>query len=131
MMQSQRILVGGAPIDVGVVLDLLPRIHGGRTDLTLLLEVSEVVTNSPGLEFPAQTNQAVSIVTNLDVALRLHIPRGSGVLLLDTSTSSNTGKGTGVLLSTEVDSTGKNAGSSPRVTRVIVPTSTSASTKNH
>src|SRR5262249_1657791 len=98
----------------------LPRIHKSSTDLTVLLRVSEAVTNSLGLETPASANGLVSVVTNLDVALRLQIPHGSGVLLLDESHPSNAGKGTGVILSPDTTAQWQQSGFSSRVRSVIV-----------
>ena len=118
MMQSQRVPVGGVPTDIGVVLDCLPRVHKDRTDLTIVFRVTEAITNSSVLESVATSNEFISMVTNFEVAARLQIPSGGGVLLLDGSHSPKAGKATSVFIST--DSGGQKASFSSRLTRVIV-----------
>jgi len=120
IMQSQRVLVNGAPTDTGVVLDCLPRVHKDRTDLTVVLRVTEPFTNIFGVNMFASSNVDISVLTNFEVAARLQIPPGGGVLLLDGAHSSDAGRATGVFISTDI--AGPKAGFSSRVTRIIAPT---------
>ena len=118
IMSSWRVSVAGVATDVGVVLGCLPRVHKDSTDLTVVLRVTEAITNS-GPETFASSNGVVSVATNFEVAARLQIPREGGVLLLDGTHSSNSGKATAVFIST--DSAPPKSGFSSRV-RAIVST---------
>jgi len=79
---GQSMSLNGLRNDVGLRLDCFPRIRGQSTDLFVDVTFSEATTNPAGtaaLGPPA----VISIQTNLDIAVRLQIPKGSGVLLLN------------------------------------------------
>ena len=86
--------------DVGFSLEVLPRIGRDFTDLTLLVQWSELVTNQPGAS-PSQTG-SISVRTNLAVAARIQIPNNSGIFLLDQRPPDPADKRLGIILSTEI-----------------------------
>ena len=62
-------------------LDCFPRIRRQSTDLFVDVTFSEATTNPAGAATLAPP-AVISIQTNLDIAARVQIPKGSGVLLL-------------------------------------------------
>ncbi len=93
------VYVQGAQLNVGFTVDFLPRVRRDSIDLTTVIALKEALTNrvvaSPGLP---ETN-VVSIQTNLIVAARFQIPKGSGVFLLNESNGAMHGKRIGVMIS--------------------------------
>ena len=72
----------GGLTQVGLAVDFYPRVLPHSTDLITALTVSELVTNSSAPNLPPAP---AFVRTNLDVAVRLQIPKGRGVLLIDAS----------------------------------------------
>jgi len=93
------VYVQGTQLNVGFTVDFLPRVRRDSIDLTTVIALKEALTNrvvaSPGLP---ETN-VVSIRTNLIVAARFQIPKGSGVFLLNESDGVMHGKRIGVMIS--------------------------------
>jgi hypothetical protein len=79
-------------------MDLLPRLRANSVDLSAILTFAEAVTNSAAAIELSGTN-GISIRTNLAVAVRVNIPTGSGVFLLDSSQEMTNGKRIGFILS--------------------------------
>jgi hypothetical protein len=80
MFVGSQMVLQGVTNQVGSVLDCLVRVRKQVNELTTAISLTEVVTNDAG---PSNTSVAI-IKTNLDLAARLQVPKGSGVLILDT-----------------------------------------------
>jgi len=93
------VYVQGAQRNVGLAMDFLPRVRRNSTDLTTIIALTEAVTNRTVAPAGLPETDVVSIQTNLIVAARIQIPRGSGVFLLDESTRAMHGKRIGVMIS--------------------------------
>jgi hypothetical protein len=96
LFQGQRIALNGSTNEVGCTFRCCPRVHPDCTDLMACITLSELVTNqalAPGGSAPV-----ILIQTNLDTALRLRIPRGSGFFLFDRSASDSSRKPIGVIV---------------------------------
>jgi hypothetical protein len=94
--QGQSVLLSGPPTQVGLSLGCCARVHADYTDLMACIALSELVTNE--VLAPGASSPLVSIQTNLDTALRLRIPKGSGVFLFDQSARDSGRKPIGVLI---------------------------------
>src|SRR5713226_5211105 len=91
--------IEGAQHQVGLVMDFLPRILRDSTDLTAIIALTEAVNNRIVAPAGLPESNAVSIQTNLIVAARFQIPKGSGVFLLNESDGVMHGKRIGVMIS--------------------------------
>jgi hypothetical protein len=80
---GESVALNGATNQVGLEAAFFPRVHRQSADLIAMIAYSEVVTNESGASNSLNEASAVTIQTNLDVAVRLQIPKGSGLLLLD------------------------------------------------
>jgi hypothetical protein len=72
---------------VGLRVDCFARVRNHSTDLFLEVMSSEAVPNqttATAAAGPSPTN-FISIQTNLSIGVRLQIPKGNGVLLIQTS----------------------------------------------
>jgi hypothetical protein len=94
--------VGGTPSNVGLVLDFLARVRREATDLTTVMTVTEAVTNWQAVTARSVPTNVVSTQTNLALAARIQIPKGSGVFLLQPSQGGTNGKSIAVLISAKV-----------------------------
>jgi hypothetical protein len=99
LFSGTSVQIDGLPISAGASVDLLGRVRPDATDLTLILNFSEVITNQPGGIPSLRPTNTVSIQTNLSVAARIQIPTATGVFLLDDSPSKTNRKRIGVVLS--------------------------------
>jgi len=79
------ISLNGSTTDVGLKLDCFARVHSKSTDLFVNVTVSEALTNLAVTAAAQRPAASVSIQTNLDIAARLQIPKGSGALLLNST----------------------------------------------
>jgi hypothetical protein len=77
---GQSVVLHGSTNQVGLETTYCTRTYQERTDLWMSAFFSEMVTNVPNGN--AAPGQEVLVVTNLDVALRLEVPRGNGLILL-------------------------------------------------
>jgi hypothetical protein len=78
--------MNGVKHDLWVKIDTFPRVRRNTTDLFATLTVldSQTTTNPVTLAEGASAQlPIVSTQTNLDAALRLQVPKNSGVLLID------------------------------------------------
>ncbi len=91
--------IEGTQHQVGLVVDFLPRILRNCTDLTAIIALTEAVTNRIVAPAGLPESNVVSIQTNLIVAARFQIPKGSGVFLLNESNGAMHGKRIGVMIS--------------------------------
>jgi len=96
MFQGQSITLGGSTNQVGLTLGCCARVHPDHTDLTACIALSEIVTNDAAI--PGGSSPFVSIRTNLDTALRLQVPRGSGFFLFDRGAGDSSRKPIGVII---------------------------------
>jgi hypothetical protein len=96
LFQGQSIALGGLTNQVGCALGCCVRVHPDYTDLTACITLSELATNQAAASVGSAP--LISIQTNLDTALRLQIPRGSGVFLVDQSSGDSTRKPVGVII---------------------------------
>src|SRR4051794_11754647 len=101
MSCSETVPINGTNQEFGLKADFLPLIHPESVDLMSILTVSELHTNRVG---PVEQAQSVglSVRTNLGVAARLQIPRGSGVFILQSSTAFAEGKVIGLILTSDL-----------------------------
>jgi hypothetical protein len=85
----------------GVIMDFSPRVRGDSINLTTITIVSEVATNEVAAipEGSGPPTNLVSIRTNLALAAKFHIPKGSGLFMLNNGRQANTGKTIGILIS--------------------------------
>jgi hypothetical protein len=93
---TERVSLGGRHEDVGIQLDLWPRLSGRTIDLTSFLVATEVVTNLvstlPDAAF------VPFVATNAVFGARVRLPAGSSLLLLSGRTNGH-GKTIGVAVS--------------------------------
>jgi hypothetical protein len=85
IMMSERVMVGGTPEDVGVRLDVLPRLRGEAVDLGAFLMVTEA--RGRARESTGAVATAVSIYTNVALGAQVRLPPGAGLFLLSTQTN--------------------------------------------
>ena len=96
MFIGQPVSLAGSSGQVGLALDCCAQLHRDYTDLMTRITLSEIATS----EAVASNGSAplISVLTNLDIALRLQIPRGSGLFLFDRGARDSSRKGTGVII---------------------------------
>jgi hypothetical protein len=100
-----RLIVGsafpimGIPTRVGLAVDFLPRVRPNGTDVTTIITLTEAITNSADATAGSSATGATVIQTNLEVAARVQIPKGSGALLLEGPSAAANHKRIGVILS--------------------------------
>jgi hypothetical protein len=93
---GQSVVLNGPTNQVGLEATYCTRTYQERTDLWMSAFFSEMVTNvANGNDAPGQE---VLVVTNLDVALRLEVPRGNGLILLAPRTNSRQPGCAGIVL---------------------------------
>jgi hypothetical protein len=95
---GQSMPLNGVKNDVGLKLDCFPRVRDHSTDLFAVIQLSEALTNPTDGTVQLPPAQSVSIQTNLDLAARVQIPKGSGVLLLTRSSDDQNHKTFGILI---------------------------------
>ena len=93
---GQSFPLSGTPSQVGLSLDCCARLHPDYTDLMACITLSELVTNEAVVA--SGSSPLVSIQTNLDTALRLQIPKDSGIFLFDRSARDSGRKRVGVII---------------------------------
>ena len=94
LFSGQTLVLQGATNQVGLQTEYYAAVHPSRTDLFLGAFLSELVTNEPG----ATVTSGIGVVTNLDLAARLQVPRGCGVVLLTRSEPPANVRGAGLVL---------------------------------
>jgi hypothetical protein len=99
MFSGNAIPVAGSRVNVGLVIEMLPRVRSVSTDLTTVMAFSESVTNQPDANPASPQTTVISVRTNFAAAVRIQIPKGSGVLLLDASGATTNEKTIGVIIS--------------------------------
>jgi hypothetical protein len=82
MYVGSSVLLNGVTNDVGLTVAYFPRVRSHSTDLFARIIFCEARTNQTAMFKSSQPTNLVSIQTNLRIAARLQIPKGSGVLLL-------------------------------------------------
>lgn len=85
---------------IGLKMNCFGRLRGHSTDLYTLITYSEAVTNRAVVAVGAQPTNSLCIQTNLDIAARVQIPKGSGVLFIKSSPNHPSQRTFGVLLET-------------------------------
>jgi len=99
LTSGNTIPIQGVSTSVGLSVDFLPRMRPEATDITTIITLSEVVTNRPGTTAGSSPIGATCVQTNLAVAARIQVPKGSGVFLLEGPSAAANQKRIGVLLS--------------------------------
>jgi len=99
MFTGSSVPVPGSQAKVGLVIDLLPRIRPDSTDLTTVMTLSGTVTNQPDSNTQPPQTSGISVRTNFAAAVRIQIPKGSGVFLLDMPEGQTNRKRIGVIIS--------------------------------
>ena len=94
---GQTVPVNGGTCNVGLSLHCLALLHPRLTDLSASILHSELANNSAAVA-ASNASPLVPIQTNLDTGLRLRIPKGRGVLLLDRGSADSRLKQIGVLI---------------------------------
>ena len=97
LFQGQQIVMKGFTNDVGLAARFFPRVRRDFTDLVVIFKLSGVVTNQAIEPDGVAQPPAVSIETNLNVAAKLQISRGSGMFLLNKGREANQ-KSIGIIL---------------------------------
>ena len=82
LRQSQTVTIGHTPLQAGLTLDCETRIHDRSTDLLVALQLSEPAYAPAATGTSDRASTPNSIRTNLDLALRLQVPKGNGVFLV-------------------------------------------------
>jgi hypothetical protein len=98
LFQGRLVPAQGLTNNVGLELGCFTRLHPESTDLFATIKFSELVTNAAGgggRFFPAG---GLAVRTNLDAALRVQIPRGKGMFLLDESPAGSDRRHLGFIL---------------------------------
>lgn len=98
MFVGQSSLLNGSNNQVGLKAGFFPRVRSHSTDLFAVISFSEPVTNQTGTPNGLGAEGFVSIQTNLDIAVRVQVPKGSGLLLLDGSSVGAVHRRFGVLI---------------------------------
>jgi hypothetical protein len=93
LFTGQTTIVEGSTNQVGLETQFYVAVHPARLDLLLSALFSEIVTNKHD-ELEAFTG----IVTNLDIAARLQVPKGQGVVLVTRSGTNLAARAAGLLL---------------------------------
>jgi hypothetical protein len=93
---GQTVPINGST-SVGLSLRCLALLHPRLTDLTASILHSELANNTAAVA-ASNAFPLVSIQTNLDTGLRLRIPKGRGILLLDRGSADSRHKHIGVLI---------------------------------
>jgi len=75
--------IDGTQRAIGLNADFLPRLRGDSTDLFVVITHTAAVTNQGTATTGLTSTQSVSIRTNVAVAARIQIPKGSGAFLLN------------------------------------------------
>jgi hypothetical protein len=91
LSMDDSIFMDGRQHEAGLKMNLMPLVGRNFYDLTALLCFSEVVTNRTDASL-------VSIRTNLALAIRLEIPNGKGVFLLDVKSGATNEGSVGVII---------------------------------
>ena len=99
LSDSTMISIDGTQRDAGVVVDFLPRFRRDVTDLFALISHSGAVTNQAATTTGMPQANLVAIRTNFAAAVRIQIPKGSGVFLLGNEHGVTNGKSIGVIIS--------------------------------
>ena len=100
LFSGTTIPVDGLQREVGLSLDVLSRVTAQGTDLITVLALSELGTNKTG----GMSDGAVSIQTNLALAARFQVPKGSGLFLLEETPGRERRKRLAVIVSVKVPS---------------------------
>ncbi|MCX6927374.1 MAG: hypothetical protein NT154_29840 [Verrucomicrobia bacterium] len=96
MFIGESVSLAGSPRQVGLALGCCPQLHRDFTDLMTRITFSELVTNQAVAS--SGSLPLISVQTNLDTALRLQIPKGSGIFLFDRGARGASRKATGVII---------------------------------
>jgi hypothetical protein len=80
LFSGELIPFNGRTNQIGVEAAYFVRVHPERTDLFASALLTQAVTNRDRL--PEGAMPVVSILTNLDVAFRLQIPKSNGVFII-------------------------------------------------
>jgi hypothetical protein len=98
LFQGQAITVNGLTNQVGLAVDYFARLRPTGTDLFATLELSSLTANTTNVPDGATPAQQFTIQTNLDLALRVQVPKGWGLFLLDPGPGAAHQAGLGVIL---------------------------------
>lgn len=98
MFVGQSILLNGSTGQVALKAGFFPRVRSHSTDLFAVISFSEPVTNQTGRPNGLQVQSLVSVQTNLDIAVRVQVPKGSGLFLLEGSSVGANHRHFGVLI---------------------------------
>jgi hypothetical protein len=97
-----QVVVDSATNNVGLSVDIFPRVSRGSTDLTARIFFCEAVTNEISDGTAAVPRAAVTVRTNLDLGTRCQIQAGNGLFLLNTQPEGGDGKRMGIILSAKL-----------------------------
>jgi hypothetical protein len=93
LFTGQPLVIGGVKTDVGISARYYPRVQADRLDLVAIVSFTEAVTN-----LAAAVEDQLQVRTNLHVGLRVQLPKGSGLFLLQHSFDPAEGRTYGLLL---------------------------------
>ncbi len=82
LFQGTSITLNGTNQPVGLTFACFARVHRDATDLIACFNYSQAGMSPLDTGHGTSFSNAVSVVTNLDVAMRLQAPKGSGFFLL-------------------------------------------------
>ncbi len=96
MFMGQTVIADGSTNQVGLQTSYFARVGQEATDLFAEVLLSEAVTND--LADAASNRSDIYIRTNADIAVRLQVPKGKGVFLLQTGAGPESGRRAGFIL---------------------------------
>ena len=98
LSSGESVTNNGMVKNVGLEMKVFAKIHPGAIDLIVGMKSTSVVTNTANSINEGASRQTVLIQTNLNVALRLQIPKGHGIFILDKNAPNLNGKRVGVII---------------------------------
>jgi hypothetical protein len=96
LFMGQTVIANGSTNQVGLQTSYFARVGQETTDLFAEVMLSEAVTNE--WQGASSNESAVYIKTNADIAVRLQVPKGKGVFLLQTPVGRESERRAGFLL---------------------------------
>ena len=91
--------IDGTQRAVGLNADFLPRLRRDSTDLFVVITHTAAVTNQATATTGLPIARSISVRTNVAVAARIQIPKGSGAFLFNDDRGATNGRGVAVIIS--------------------------------
>ncbi len=99
MYMGATLSIDGTQRAVGLNADFLPRLRRDSIDLFVVITHTAAVTNQATATTGLPIARSISVRTNVAVAARIQLPKGSGALLLNDDRGVTNGRGVAVTIS--------------------------------